>query len=1340
MPRCRVGKGRDTCYMVAYTPAGDPVVEAIMSTLAFQNGLTSDDILSFATESESDNFLRLNPNTTQGVYQFSIDYGCTSVSTQQAEIDACFAANHTADELVGIKYIVQYNRTSIYNAYDEIDTYTGIYLPYVNAVERAIFATFGSNMTYDFTVSKMAHPALPRFNIVATVGPSVIFAALMFNLVIQAGMIVAEKELKLRESMRVMGLIDGVYWLSWIVLNIVVNIIAAFLLIIAGQIFRLPMFTKNDFGTYAVLLILFALAMVPLGLLLSVLVDKASTATTAGFAAFLIGTLIQSFSPILYDKSSGLAAASIFSLFPFVVFGKGLADLASATTNEYQPGLRWSDRFDNQWWPLQRTYYFLIADFFIYLIIALYLDNILYSKRPFYFLFSPTYWRGAPRKVKPRAQKNSGYDVDDVDSDVAAEEIMIKSGQIPASKAVVLDQLSMTYSTHRYMCCGKVTFRAVKDVRVALDDGQLFCLLGHNGAGKSTTIGMLTGLLTPTGGDATIFGNSIITNMDQIRESMGVCPQHDVLWPQLTAYEHLELYAGFKQLYYADMKADVAQRLADVALTAAANTPSGNYSGGMKRRLSVSIALIGDPKIVFLDEPTTGMDPVSRRQVWNLIERVKRGRVTLLTTHSMEEADVLGDRIAIMKGGRLAALGSSLHLKRKFGDGYHVTVLSQPEMQEELNDHVLEFFEDKPLASHGSSSNSDITEIPSNRRASDSEDFQSANGSAPPSNKAKSSSKKSKNVEVLLDSAPRTEVVPGEPGEDDGTVKRLMKDGMVSQFQIPLAYHNHLPEFFRSLTKHKKDFGIADVQLAMTSLEDVFLRVAEKGEASERKTLTKEEKWKKTKRKMHCIFWPIFVFLLLLAIAISVPLALSGKDWIHPTPVRTREPLNNYQPTTGALDTALFPAAIQVSDVSTSGAIISAWVTSPGLALTARLVRGENREWVNDTATGYVTRDVELTVNSNGRVHQVLAGLQADTVYNVWVEAANGSRSGVSRFRTATPTYMGIRNITLGATSAFGMSAYPYRALTCVGAKKLDAFLLLGDLVYANASDDLATRMEAYNRLITSEGFLNLTQTTSFIATWNDHEVQQGWKQPNATQSDPELEAQVSDALTALTETFPHIPGPGAGNANISSQWRTISWGENLDVFVLDLQYERNATQLMSEMQFQWLLQSLNTSKAHFKVIMSSITFTDTTGLLISVPNSWISAPEAAAQRAQLVKFITDRRITGVLFISGGSLYGLISHAESTRDPDDAPAWSSWNITETVVGPVGTYVNPQVQFNARLAYATEQFIAIADTYNAAMITLDPGSGWIDVQYYDENCLIAYSEAVPVTKGVYGKAD
>ena len=219
-------------------------------------------------------------------------------------------------------------------------------------------------------------------------------------------------------------------------------------------------------------------------------------------------------------------------------------------------------------------------------------------------------------------------------------------------------------------------FRAVRGVSLAIDEGELLVLLGHNGAGKSTTINMLTGVLECDGGDATVFGRSIRHEMAQIRQVMGVCPQHDKLFARLTGREHLDLWARLKGVPEERVSGEVAARLDDVLLVASADIFSSSYSGGMQRRLSIALALLGDPKIVFLDEPTTGMDPVTRRQVWDMIMRAKRGRVILLTTHSMEEADILGDRTAIMSKGNLQALGTNIALKQAYGGGFRVSVFA----------------------------------------------------------------------------------------------------------------------------------------------------------------------------------------------------------------------------------------------------------------------------------------------------------------------------------------------------------------------------------------------------------------------------------------------------------------------------------------------------------------------------------------------------------------------------------------------------------------------------------------------------------------------------------------
>jgi ABC-type multidrug transport system ATPase subunit len=152
---------------------------------------------------------------------------------------------------------------------------------------------------------------------------------------------------------------------------------------------------------------------------------------------------------------------------------------------------------------------------------------------------------------------------------------------------------------------------------------------------------MLSGLTPATSGDGLIYGYSVKAQIPEIRALMGICPQHDILFDDLTAREHIELYAGLKGVSATERQTLIDERLKAVRLHTVADVRAGTYSGGMKRRLSLVISTIGDPKIIFMDEPTTGMDPVNRRHVWSFIEKFKKNRVIVLTTHSMEEADVV---------------------------------------------------------------------------------------------------------------------------------------------------------------------------------------------------------------------------------------------------------------------------------------------------------------------------------------------------------------------------------------------------------------------------------------------------------------------------------------------------------------------------------------------------------------------------------------------------------------------------------------------------------------------------------------------------------------------------
>ncbi|CAN0071849.1 unnamed protein product, partial [Laminaria digitata] len=186
---------------------------------------------------------------------------------------------------------------------------------------------------------------------------------------------------------------------------------------------------------------------------------------------------------------------------------------------------------------------------------------------------------------------------------------------------------------------------------------------------------MLTGMIPVTSGCAFVAGRDVNGDMSNIRRSLGVCPQHDILYPDLTVREHLRMYAVLKGVPRSQLQQAIKTTLQDVGLTEKEGELTATLSGGQKRKLSVGIALIGGSKVVFLDEPTSGMDPHSRRFTWDLIRKNRDGRVIVLTTHFMDEADLLGDRVAIMADGALRCCGSSLFLKNHYGVGYNLTIV-----------------------------------------------------------------------------------------------------------------------------------------------------------------------------------------------------------------------------------------------------------------------------------------------------------------------------------------------------------------------------------------------------------------------------------------------------------------------------------------------------------------------------------------------------------------------------------------------------------------------------------------------------------------------------------------
>ncbi len=235
-----------------------------------------------------------------------------------------------------------------------------------------------------------------------------------------------------------------------------------------------------------------------------------------------------------------------------------------------------------------------------------------------------------------------------------------------------MPSIKITGLTRRYQ-----TLTAVDQLDLEIPQGELFALLGVNGAGKTTTVKMLSCLIRPTCGEATVGGCSITKEPEKVKSLIGVSPQETAVAPNLSVKENLELICGiygFSRKKTAEKVGELSQKL---HLESVLRRKAGKLSGGWQRRVSIAMALISEPQILFLDEPTLGLDVIARRELWEVIRALK-GKVTIiLTTHYMEEAAALAGRIGIMKNGRLLAVGTATELQQKTGaDNFEDAFLS----------------------------------------------------------------------------------------------------------------------------------------------------------------------------------------------------------------------------------------------------------------------------------------------------------------------------------------------------------------------------------------------------------------------------------------------------------------------------------------------------------------------------------------------------------------------------------------------------------------------------------------------------------------------------------------
>ncbi|DAZ93928.1 TPA: LOW QUALITY PROTEIN: hypothetical protein N0F65_008871, partial [Lagenidium giganteum] len=512
------------------------------------------------------------------------------------------------------------------------------------------------------------------YDLIKTVFPLVFMLGNMHPLSKMLVNFISERETRSRELMKILGVKESSLVTSWYVMYFVILLLSAILQTVVS---KMGLFAFSSGALLFLFFFLFSLSLLGFGFMISSIFSKSRTGVYIGVIAFFV---MYSVSNAFSDRSSELSKSIACLLSPVgLVFGVNA--LAAVETNE--TGMSFANagiRVIN--FRFSTALIFFAIDAVLYTLIGLYLEKVVPKEfgttEKWYFPLQPSYWCRHPT-IAQRPEE--------IDEDVAAEAHRVASGQAD-DDAIKLANLRKVYRLGHKV--------AVKDLSFGLKKGECFGFLGINGAGKTTTMKMLTGDIVPTSGNATLAGFDILTQQLEVRREIGYCPQFDALIDLLTVREHLELFGRIKGIPSAELENVVYEKMQQLNLMDFENKLAGSLSGGNKRKLSVAIAMIGSPSILFLDEPSTGMDPVSRRFMWDVIAEISthnKESTVVLTTHSMEECEALCTRVGIMVGGGLKCLGSIQHLKGRFGDGLMLDAKLSVASSREVEQMALRHFD-----------------------------------------------------------------------------------------------------------------------------------------------------------------------------------------------------------------------------------------------------------------------------------------------------------------------------------------------------------------------------------------------------------------------------------------------------------------------------------------------------------------------------------------------------------------------------------------------------------------------------------------------------------------------
>ncbi|XP_020919564.1 ATP-binding cassette sub-family A member 13 isoform X6 [Sus scrofa] len=562
--------------------------------------------------------------------------------------------------------------------------YNYIFVPLQDMIERAIVSVQTGQEalgpgTQAQAIPYPCHTSDLFLNNVGFFFPLIMMLTWMVSVASTVRKLVYEREIQLEEYMRVMGVSPAVHFLAWLLENVAVLTVSSAALAV---ILKTSGIFRYSNGCIIFLFLLdFGVSVVMLSYFLSAFFSRANTAALCTSLVYTVSFLPYIVLLVLHNQLSAVMQ-TFLCLLSTTAFGQGVFFVTFLEGQE--AGMQWDNMYES---PEQAGMTFgwvcwmILFDSGLYFVCGWYLSNLIPGafglRKPWYFPFTSSYWKDVCGLVVKRPCSPGpnlfffGENVDDKGSSLQNGEGRLEGP--PPGVAL----LSVTKEhEHRQA--------AVRDLTLTFHRDQITALLGTNGAGKSTVISLLTGLYPPTSGTIIVNGKNLQTELEAVRAELGVCPQRDVLFDTLTVLEHLLLFASLKapQGPQEELRRQVDRTLRDVGLVQHRHKPTRALSGGMKRKLSVGIAFLGASRTVVLDEPTSGVDPCSRRGIWDILLKYREGRTVIFSTHHLDEAEALSDRVAVLQRGRLLCWGPPSSLTQAHSQGLRLTLTRQPPVLE----------------------------------------------------------------------------------------------------------------------------------------------------------------------------------------------------------------------------------------------------------------------------------------------------------------------------------------------------------------------------------------------------------------------------------------------------------------------------------------------------------------------------------------------------------------------------------------------------------------------------------------------------------------------------------